>query len=85
MNKQDPKKVTALFVRDVIIKNAKSLEDIEKILKDITVFLARIDCVENKLLCRELKVNVAKILQLAALCPSEDEFRATLDDIITIK
>lgn len=85
MANQNKKKIAALFVRDVIMKNSNRLEEVEKILKDVLVFLMQIDCGENKQICREFEANISKILRLAALCPSENDFKSTLDDIINAK
>jgi len=81
----NPKRITALFVRDVILKNSSSMEEVEKTLKDVAVFLLGIDCKDNAMICREFEASIAKILKLAALCPSENDFRSTLDDIIQSK
>ena len=85
MKNPNPKNITALFVRDVILKNSNSMEEVEKTLKDVAVFLLGIDCKDNAMICREFEANVAKILKLAALCPTENDFRGTLDDIIQSK
>jgi hypothetical protein len=81
--KHNPKKLAALFTKEVIMANSKNLGDAEKILKDMVTFVVNIDCGEP--ICRDFEVNLTKILQLMALCPSENDFKSTLDDIIGAK